>query len=332
MKRVNVSVIIPVYNSEKYISDCIESVLSQSYKGYELILVDDGSTDNSPKICDAYAQKYNFINVYHKQNGGAATARNLGIDKACGEYLMFVDGDDMLHPNTIELLLKMLEAQNADLAMCHYRFFDENPKEFVPINIENDSKEFSLLYGDELLKNFTVHCRKVSLISLCMKLFKREIFDDFRIPEGFIEEDSLALPYILERSSKIVKTDLQLYFWRNTPGSVTRAEFSAKRFAFIEVSFRNAEFFALKGYKKIVKYYRKEFLKRCLEYYYKIPRDRVDLYAEYTRYKTLYKKYFLSFWLTDNLCITERLAYLVFLFSPKVAKKMYMKVYGEIEK
>lgn len=111
-----ISVIVPVYNCEKYIDDCIQSIITQSYSPLEIILINDGSTDESALICDKYSSEYSYIETIHKLNGGVSTARNVGLENANGEYVMFVDGDDMLESNAIETLLTTLKSTKADIA------------------------------------------------------------------------------------------------------------------------------------------------------------------------------------------------------------------------
>lgn len=113
-----ISIIIPVYNTEKYLHRCIDSILAYTYTDFELLLIDDGSTDNSGKICDEYAQKDNCIRVFHKKNGGVSSARNLGLDNAIGKYVMFVDSDDCMLPGMCEVMQATLEAKGADLVVC----------------------------------------------------------------------------------------------------------------------------------------------------------------------------------------------------------------------
>jgi len=170
----------------------------------------------------------------------------------------------------------------------------------------------------------------VSLISLCMKIFRKEIFDNLRIPEGYIEEDSLALPLILERTRKIVRSDNKLYHWRINPESVTRSPLSEKSFAYIEVSRFQAEFFAKKNSRQ-ADFFKREYLQRTLFFYYKIQREKPELMSAFKfhlkRFHKLYPRYILA----DGLCIRERIAYALFLISPRTANRFYNQVYGGIE-
>lgn len=121
-----VSIIIPVYNVERYLHRCIDSVLNQTLQDIEIILIDDGSTDSSPDICDGYGSKYQNIRVFHKENGGASSARNLGIEKATGEYIGFVDSDDYISPDMYEKLYTALKDFDCEIAMCNYQTVKDN--------------------------------------------------------------------------------------------------------------------------------------------------------------------------------------------------------------
>ena len=327
--KVSVSVIVPVYKAENYVEACVKSILAQSYRDFELILVEDGSPDRSGEICDMLAKTDARIRVIHKENGGAATARNAGLDQAQGDYIAFIDGDDIIHPQYLEFLYQLLLHSRADFSWCHYDFFTkEGAFHSSTLDIEKEIQNYKTLHGGEMLANFIQHSRRVSLISLCMKLFKREVFRDLRIPEGYIEEDSMVLPFILERAATIARVRLPLYHWRETPGSVTRSGLSAKSFAYIEVSRFQAEFFRERGSEQ-ANYCMRDFLYKTLKYYYKIVDQKPELMPDFAfhlkRYRKLYPKYIRA----KGLCRKEILAYTLFLISPKTARKFYMQVHGE---
>lgn len=318
-----ISVIVPVYKAEKYIESCVQSILAQTYGDFELILVEDGSPDRSGEICDDLKETDTRIRVVHKENGGAATARNVGLDVAKGEYIAFIDCDDCVHPKYLEFLLALQKETDADFSLCYYDFFTEDGDWFN----DDPRMEYELLNGAELLENFTEHYRKVSLISLCMKLFKKEVFEGMRIPEGYIEEDSMSLPHILERSKRIARSEEKLYHWRITPGSVTRSGLTEKSFAHIEVRRYQAEFFAERGSDQ-ADHFRKEFLVRVLHYYYKVQDEKPELMDALKPYLKTYRKLYFRYIRAKGLCMREKIAYTLFLVSPKVARKFYMQVHG----
>lgn len=324
-----ISVIVPVYKAEKYIEDCVRSILGQTYGDFELILVEDGSPDASGAICDALAAEDSRIRVIHKENGGAATARNAGLDAAKGKYIAFVDGDDLIHPQYLELLLAMLQKDKADVAWCHYDFFtDESAFSSLPLDVEKETTNTELEFGQEILKEFRKHERRTSLISLCMKLYKREIFDGLRIPTGYIEEDSMMLPLLLERVRIFSHTKLPLYHWRETVGSVTRSGLSEKSFAYIEVSRFQAEFFRARRSDQADGLQR-EFMQRTMKYYYRIQDEKPELMEAYCYHLKRYRKLYPRYMKAKGMSPREWLAYTIFLFAPNAARKLYMQVYGE---
>lgn len=322
---MKLSILMPVYNAAGYLGDTLNSVLAQTFRDFELILVDDGSPDRSGQICEELAATDSRIRVLHKENGGAATARNAGLDVAAGQYIAFVDGDDCIHPQYLEFLLALLQKQDADIAMCHYNFFTEEGRWFSG----DPQSDCTLLEGTALLKDFQDHYRKVSLISLCMKLYKREIFDGLRIPEGQTAEDSLVLPMILERTGRIARSEQKLYHWRETPGSVTRAGLDATIFHRINISDFYVRFFAQRGMKAQADYFKRDYLQRVLAHYYRVRKEKPDLLPALQPYLKAYRRQLWSRWTARGLCARERMAYALFAVSPAAAEKLYRQVYGD---
>ena len=143
-----ISIIVPVYKVEKYLDKCVRSIVEQTYKNLEIILVDDGSPDNCPAMCDEWARKDSRIAVIHKENGGVSSARNAGLAACTGDYVGFVDYDDWIEPDMYEYLLDISMKSNADVSRCAFVIELENPK--VDIDLQNDSK-LRVLHGDELI-------------------------------------------------------------------------------------------------------------------------------------------------------------------------------------
>lgn len=323
-----ISVIVPVYKVEKYLDQCVKSILAQTYTDYELILVDDGSPDNCPAMCDEWAEKDNRVKVIHKQNGGLSDARNAGLDwidaNSQSLYVTFIDSDDCVHPQYLEILLRLLEDNKADMAWCHYDFF---AKEGDWFNGSAETENLEFYTGQALLDAFEKHCRRVSLCSQCMKLYKRKIFDGLRMRVGYTEEDSMVLPYMLERTGRIVRTILKMYHWRITPGSISRSAFGRQDFHYIEVSRYQAEFFAERGSAQ-ADHFRREFLMRTLKYYYKVCDEKPELMEALKPYLKTYRKLFPCYIKAKGLCTREKIAYTLFLLFPKEARKFYMQVHG----
>ena len=165
-----ISVVVPVYNVEKYIDKCINSIINQTYKNLEIILVDDGSPDNCGKICDEYAKKDNRIKVTHKENGGVSSARNIGIKNATGDWLTFVDADDWIENNFVEQLLKIGNQENAEIVLCGYNRVNRNNK--CEVNASGDKETFNS--SEYLIKALNPQTG----FGFChMKLIKRNIIE-----------------------------------------------------------------------------------------------------------------------------------------------------------
>lgn len=192
-----VSIIVPIYNVEKYLSKCIESILSQTYKNIEIILVDDGSPDNSPQICDEYAKKDDRIIVIHKANGGVSSARNAGIDIATGKYIGFVDPDDYIENNMYELMMNKIEEYQANIVICGYDYINENYTVERHYHIQQDEiltqKQFMSMQFDmpPTIRHGVVN-----------KLFIAKTLKKIRFPEGINSSEDV---YVLAEYAKFIK-------------------------------------------------------------------------------------------------------------------------------
>ena len=206
-----VSVIIPVYNVENDLEKCIESILNQTYTNLEVWLIDDGSKDNSPKICDVYEQKDSRVHVVHKQNAGVSAARNTGIERANGDYIMFVDSDDSIAPKAIEHMMERAESTQAEVVICgfHYYFMQEGTvRENIPsMQFEGDSERFlHTVFYDVLIKEF--------LNPPWNKLIKRELVErcGLRFHEDYsICEDMAFSIMLVHHARKIAILQEALY-------------------------------------------------------------------------------------------------------------------------
>ena len=191
---VKISVIVAIYNVQNYVSACIESIRKQTYRNLEIILVDDGSTDESGKICDKYAEIDNRILVIHKENGGLSDARNAGLDICTGDYIGFIDGDDAIDKDMYELLYKNIQQYNANISMC---------KEYI---IKNG--EVYKSYNDEkvsVYKGFSSCLEQIYLghglsVSVCVKLYNKELFNNVRFLKGKTTEDGFIVCDLLDEN------------------------------------------------------------------------------------------------------------------------------------
>jgi len=219
-----ISVIIPVYNVEPYLKKCLDSVVTQTYKEIEIILVDDGSTDGSGPICDEYATQDKRIRVIHKRNGGLSDARNVGLDRCSGRYVTFIDSDDYVASDYVERLYRILVEYNADIAVCDYFEFygDEEP-------IESPQKVEKIIVFDKLQALEQLYGKYSTQMTVAWsKLYKTELFKDLRFPVGKVHEDMFMAHRVLYKSHIVVFTTKQSYFYRRRKGSITNRRFTSK--------------------------------------------------------------------------------------------------------
>ena len=226
-----ISVIIPVYNVEEYLHYAIESLEKQTYKNFEIILVNDGSTDNSGKLCDEYSEKYSNVRVFHKENGGLSDARNFGIQKAQGEFITFLDPDDYLEAYSLELLAGIQEMHDCDIISTRVK-----PTELYNIYsnhslTEEDFKNVIVMDHDIFLEE--AFYDKVATVSACGKLYRKSILE-IPFPKGRIYEDLYIISEHLEKANKIVHTPLQIYNYYKRQGSIVNSKFTLKQYDFFD--------------------------------------------------------------------------------------------------
>ena len=225
MTNYLVSVIVPVYKVEKYIHQCIDSIINQSYRNLEIILIDDGSPDNCPQICDDYKQKDDRIRVIHKDNGGLSSARNAGLDICTGDYIAFVDSDDMVQNNFIEVMLEKSINNSADICICDFLKFCDNDQ-----IIEQNTSGDDIVLTKELAQEKMLKKNAIEFIVMWNKLFKRYIFDALRFPQGRINEDESVIHYVYsECKTNIIKISEPLYCYRFNDASIMNTKFSISR-------------------------------------------------------------------------------------------------------
>jgi len=214
-----VSIIVPVYNTERYLNRCLDSLINQSYSNFELIIVDDGSTDNSLEICKKYQTIDERIKVYHKANGGLSSARNFALDVIKGEYVTLVDSDDYVTPNFLSTLVNVLEQNNSDISVCdENRFYEKNgilyfygsPYKKVSSVIKQTSEEGLNSYLKQILYD----------ASACGKLYKSGLFKGVRYPEGFNYEDIGTTYKIFCKANSITFTPEPMYLYYQRENSI----------------------------------------------------------------------------------------------------------------
>ena len=224
-----ISIIVPVYRAEKYLNACVDSILNQTYSDFELVLIEDGSPDQSGAICDEYAQKDDRVRVIHQPNQGQAAARNHALPMTQGKWLCSVDSDDAIHPQMLEHLHRAAEKSGAGISMCQFLEAPEPPEDY------EQSAEFSytLLTMDE--KTLTeLHDRdQYPGWVACAKLIRRELVEGYPFHTGRVYEDNEAVTRWLLPAKTLAMLPTQLYFYRTNPESTTKSQFSLKRLDYL---------------------------------------------------------------------------------------------------
>lgn len=261
-----VSIIVPVYNVEPYIFECVDSLLGQTYPNLEIILVDDASPDNCPRICDEYALKDPRVKVIHKPNGGLSDARNAGIDAATGDFLMFVDSDDYIVPTMVEQLLSMTEKSGAEIASCGYT------GELDKLSAETDG-QFRVVTAAEALKCILVE-REITT-SASTKLYATHLFADVRFPVGKIYEDYATIYKVIHKAGKVAYNQEMKYYYRPNPTGITGGKFYQKQMQYFEISDQVMAFVKAE-YPKLEKYVHNRAERMAISFYKKVSESGFD--------------------------------------------------------
>ncbi len=219
-----VSIIVPVHNVRDYLDVCVKSLLDQTYKNLEIILVDDGSTDGSEKIADKYSKKYKYISVIHKKNGGLSSARNAGVKSANGEWLMFVDSDDYVKNNYVSELVKLVLKNEADIATCSFEPFTDDGSMLKKVPTWPNK----ILSGEDAVNDMLKNKRPayIWLNIFSAKLFKK---NKIEFPDGHDYEDIATKIKLLYYARKVAFTNDKLYFYLIRKNGITGKDFTEKR-------------------------------------------------------------------------------------------------------
>ena len=314
-----VSIIVPIYKVEKYIYKCINSILGQSLTEFELILVDDGSPDRCGEICDEYSKKDNRIKVIHKNNGGVSSARNIGIDNACGEYIGFVDPDDYIDANMYEILYKCAKKNNAEVVISSFSFI-RNCKEEKQ-DVSNDELIFNKY---EAITKYFDMVYPFNFSFMCNKLIKRELFEDIRLNINIlVQEDTEIMVKIYNRRKNIVYLGQALYFYQLRDESATSNKISKGKIT-TEEAFLNIYIYI----KENLPQFNSQALLKYISYFFNIIIEIIKKYDEYEDdYYILIEKLKLTYKEIINdkhIPLKYKLHSSLLLFSPKLYK-FYMQ-------
>ncbi len=226
-----ISVVVPVYNVEKYLTRCLDSLIRQTYLSLEIILVDDGSIDASGDICDLYKRNDTRISVIHKENGGLSDARNAGISIAHGKYITFVDSDDFVSDDYVESLFLLIRQHNAEISVCALCNFNENGKIKARESSNAQTIDFS---GNEAVIDLCY--QKHISNSACAKMYRLDLFDGIQYPKGCLYEDLGTTYKLLLKATRVVYSPMQKYYYFQRIDSIMHYEFSLRNMDRIQMS------------------------------------------------------------------------------------------------
>lgn len=313
-----ISIIVPIYKVEAYLERCLESLMGQSYRNLEIILVEDGSPDRCGEICDAYARKDQRIRVIHQQNKGLSGARNSGIDIARGDYLAFVDSDDYVASDYIASLYQLICESGCTIAQCRFDYVQGEPiktEENSAWRIYRGESLMQQLYGEEEEATYFVVAWN--------KLYKRELFRNIRYPEGRIHEDEATTYKLFHEGKKLAFSDRALYgyFTENT-GSIT-AKFSGKRLQWLTANEERIDFLKNNGYESILPAAYRKLCDACITFYFRCTPDvedgkqlKKDLKKRLSQYRVQGRAQI------QKLPMQTRIGYVLFSICPPVYKKL----------
>lgn len=243
---MTVSIIVPIYNVEAYLEACLESLIRQTYRDIEIILVNDGSTDNSLGICEAYVKKDSRITVYNKGNGGLSDARNYGLEHSTGDLITFVDSDDYVSEDYIACLYNALLETDSDIAVASF-YYDRDGK-IWPSSSEDDFQEVLSAY--EMMERLYIS-EKVPRVTYTLswaKLYKKSLFDTIRFPVGKIHEDEFTTYKLYIEAERMVYINHPIYFYRQRSSSITHSRYSLSRLDGLEALEERVKYLEARGY------------------------------------------------------------------------------------
>lgn len=267
-----ISVIVPVYNIADYVEKCIKSIIDQTYRNLEIILIDDGSTDESGEICNRYAETDARIAVFHKMNGGLSDARNYGIERAHGELLGFVDGDDWIHPQMYEIMLMKMQQETADIVSC---WFEQEDEEEFNKKVDLEALNIKNMSGAEALIEI-----ETPLVVAWNKLYRKEIFSELRYPVGKLHEDEFVIHKIFRQCEKITIIECSLYFYTIRSNSIVAIMSEQRINDALEALADRVSFADKEHWDEVMPAVVKRYCDYCIDRYYDIQGKRYEISVE----------------------------------------------------
>lgn len=314
-----ISVIVPVYNADKYLDRCIKSILNQTYDNLDILLIDDGSTDSSKNICESYASIDTRIRVFSKSNSGQGLTRRYGVHEALGDYIAFIDADDYIKPEMYELMLKAMADNSADVVVCQFNYEKINGTHSI---VHKNDDELLLGTHNSTLFSHYIYAggyQNGLVVAPVNKLYKKTLLYDADF-SGYIGEDEEMNDYVYSKNCKIFVIPDELYYWCQNLNSTTNVAFSSKRWHFLEMLLKRIKRYSSDSF--MVRKTKLLYINIFIEYYYKAKANGVNVpIALYNDFKSIF--FLLLF--NGDMDLKLFIRGVVFLLSPNLYKRIILK-------
>lgn len=300
MTNYKVSIIVPIYNVETYLERCVYSLQEQTYTNIEIILVDDGSQDKCGEICDRYALADERITVIHKKNGGLSDARNAGIERSSGDYLCFVDADDYVHSNFVQILLESCLKWECKISKCNIVTTSINENIYLQTF---ELPEYNIYTAERYLQEIN---RVNGGFNVCNKLFLKELFRDIRFPKGKLHEDVAVIYKLIACAEKIVEVNSDLYFYYNNTNSITKAKITVNRLDDLEFRLELFKFCMERNWRRAAEKNANATYNIILDYEMKNPEEFEDYHIFMKKFTKIKRKIYLKMFFELSISIKEK--------------------------
>lgn len=322
-----ITVIVPIYKAEKYLDRCVSSIVKQTYSELEIILIDDGSPDMCPKICDRWNMQDSRIKVLHQKNSGVSMSRNVGIKSAKGNYIMMVDSDDYLCPNMIENMYNTLCKKNVDLVICGFEKGKDSAFEFI----KRKNETVEIIDAEEALKRIYIDDeRALQYVAPWGKLYKKQLFEGINYPKGKIFEDIYVTHQLLYRCKKIAVLSQKLVYYFQHSTSIMNSGFHIGKLDYLEALKERVEFFEKCKLRELEEIAYDEYI-HALIWEYSRARDLLfnknAMKNIMNQYRTVYRKGYSS----KRYSQENRLFLYTFNWNPELII-LYWKIKGKLKK
>lgn len=307
-----ISVIVPVYNVEKYLARCINSILAQSYREFELLLIDDGSTDSSGITCDQYIGKDERVRVFHKENGGLSDARNYGLDRMQGSYVTFVDSDDYIGPDCLKKLHEMAVYQGMDITAVSMHDTYSTGEDFVLSDDRRAAYSRNEAYREML-------AGKGIGVMACGKLFKAQLFDGIRFPKGKVYEDLATVPFVIGRCDTCATSTSKEYYYFQRADSLSNSVSAHSVEDWVEIMEKILNY-TMKEFPELYSYAETRLVKTTFWWIMDRMLQSKDYLGTAKRIKDIWGEHFKKVWRLPNLTFKERVKVSIFMISIRLFK------------